>query len=208
MALIKCKECGKEISSNAKQCPNCGAPKPKQTSFVTWVVAGFIGLLVISGVCSSIFDKKTTPKTQERPTVYLNEPLNIGNFTIKITKVTETKTLGNYKAPMFLKLYAEIKNNGAEGLGLQSFLESKKGKEFNCAVDEMAIIDDVKGAIDTKEYFKAGETKKGFVPFYCAAYLQGTQFKERNSSPSDYTMLVWKKGGDNIGQIILTARPQ
>lgn len=24
MALIKCTECGKEISSNAKTCPNCG----------------------------------------------------------------------------------------------------------------------------------------------------------------------------------------
>ena len=26
MALIKCKECGKEISDKAKTCPNCGNP--------------------------------------------------------------------------------------------------------------------------------------------------------------------------------------
>ncbi|MGV4413179.1 zinc-ribbon domain-containing protein [Chryseobacterium sp. T1] len=26
MALIQCNECGKEISSNAKTCPNCGSP--------------------------------------------------------------------------------------------------------------------------------------------------------------------------------------
>jgi uncharacterized membrane protein YvbJ len=26
MALIKCKECGKEVSSEAKNCPNCGYP--------------------------------------------------------------------------------------------------------------------------------------------------------------------------------------
>lgn len=26
MALIQCNECGKEISSNAKNCPNCGSP--------------------------------------------------------------------------------------------------------------------------------------------------------------------------------------
>lgn len=26
MALIKCSECGKEISNKAKTCPNCGAP--------------------------------------------------------------------------------------------------------------------------------------------------------------------------------------
>jgi len=26
MALIKCPECGKEVSDTAKACPNCGAP--------------------------------------------------------------------------------------------------------------------------------------------------------------------------------------
>ena len=26
MALIKCPECGKEVSSSAKNCPNCGCP--------------------------------------------------------------------------------------------------------------------------------------------------------------------------------------
>lgn len=30
MALIKCPECGKEISSNATACPNCGNPVPKR----------------------------------------------------------------------------------------------------------------------------------------------------------------------------------
>lgn len=31
MALIKCPECGKEISSNASACPNCGNPVQKKT---------------------------------------------------------------------------------------------------------------------------------------------------------------------------------
>ncbi len=26
MALIKCNECGKEVSSNARNCPHCGNP--------------------------------------------------------------------------------------------------------------------------------------------------------------------------------------
>lgn len=29
MALIKCPECGKEYSENAKRCPNCGSPSEK-----------------------------------------------------------------------------------------------------------------------------------------------------------------------------------
>lgn len=32
MALIKCKECGKEISDMAKNCPNCGCPVTKENS--------------------------------------------------------------------------------------------------------------------------------------------------------------------------------
>ena len=42
MALIKCPECGKEVSTNADTCPNCGTPlaggkahKAKASSYVT-----------------------------------------------------------------------------------------------------------------------------------------------------------------------------
>lgn len=31
MAMIKCVECGKEISSKANVCPNCGVPHPQVT---------------------------------------------------------------------------------------------------------------------------------------------------------------------------------
>ena len=40
MALKKCKECGKEVSTKAKECPGCGAPI-KQSS------AGAIGCLTL-----------------------------------------------------------------------------------------------------------------------------------------------------------------
>ena len=32
MALIKCYECGAEISDAAKSCPHCGAPQPRPES--------------------------------------------------------------------------------------------------------------------------------------------------------------------------------
>lgn len=32
MGMIKCHECGKEISEKAKSCPNCGHPHPKKQS--------------------------------------------------------------------------------------------------------------------------------------------------------------------------------
>lgn len=38
MALVKCKECGEQISTKAKSCPKCGASAPKKTSMFTWLV--------------------------------------------------------------------------------------------------------------------------------------------------------------------------
>ena len=47
MALIRCKECGKEVSRNAAACPNCGAPiKKKGTS----LGAGCLTILILTGL--------------------------------------------------------------------------------------------------------------------------------------------------------------
>jgi RNA polymerase subunit RPABC4/transcription elongation factor Spt4 len=50
MALIKCKECGKQISSEAESCPNCGRKRPKSTSGLAWAVL----ILLVIGVWSAI----------------------------------------------------------------------------------------------------------------------------------------------------------
>lgn len=50
MALVKCKECGEQVSTKAKNCPKCGAKAPKKTSPVTWAV---LGLLIFGFYISS-----------------------------------------------------------------------------------------------------------------------------------------------------------
>jgi hypothetical protein len=47
MALITCRECGKELSSKATSCPHCGAPAPRETGVVTYL---FWGALVLGCV--------------------------------------------------------------------------------------------------------------------------------------------------------------
>ena len=52
MSLVKCKECGNKISSEAKQCPKCGYKK-KKIGF--W---GVIFILALIGYTSQIFENK------------------------------------------------------------------------------------------------------------------------------------------------------
>ena len=53
MSLVKCKECGNKISSEAKQCPKCGYKKKKIIGF--W---GVIFILALIGYTSQMFEDK------------------------------------------------------------------------------------------------------------------------------------------------------
>lgn len=50
MALVKCKECGSQVSTKAALCPQCGAKQPRRTTYSTWfvvVLAGIVGLSLV-----------------------------------------------------------------------------------------------------------------------------------------------------------------
>lgn len=75
MALIKCVECGKEISSDAKACPACGKPinTPKPASvfgivvkvILTLAVLLLIIVVVIPGFCAGIIGMKVADRFEE-----------------------------------------------------------------------------------------------------------------------------------------------
>jgi DNA-directed RNA polymerase subunit RPC12/RpoP len=63
MALIKCSECGKDVSDKAASCPNCGAPllsavrephKPVCVVRAGWRWEAIGALLVIGGLIAAI----------------------------------------------------------------------------------------------------------------------------------------------------------
>jgi hypothetical protein len=61
MALIKCKECGKEISAQAKACPSCGAPPPPRTKLSTWLIGGIGAFIMVSCIISQDTARKNQP---------------------------------------------------------------------------------------------------------------------------------------------------
>lgn len=59
MALIKCKECGREISSSAINCPHCGAPinsEPTGTSKIAIILGAIIGLPILIYILINLFE--------------------------------------------------------------------------------------------------------------------------------------------------------
>jgi hypothetical protein len=66
MALVACKECGKEVSKKAEACPHCGF-KPKRTSLFTWIVTIFVGIpILISVIIAGGQSSSSEPKTPEQ----------------------------------------------------------------------------------------------------------------------------------------------
>lgn len=46
MALVKCKECGTEVSTEAKACPKCGAKPPQKMSIIRILLVCLFGFFV------------------------------------------------------------------------------------------------------------------------------------------------------------------
>lgn len=99
MALIKCHECGHQISKSASQCPGCGA-KIKRTSLFTKIVAIFIGLVVFSAILGQCSSEKThiaATSPEKRST----EGVGANTHAQKLTQPTELEkayigTAGGY----------------------------------------------------------------------------------------------------------------
>lgn len=47
MALIKCHDCGKDISDEAKFCPGCGAKPKRDMKAIIYVVGSIVGIFVL-----------------------------------------------------------------------------------------------------------------------------------------------------------------
>ena len=59
MALIKCPECGKEISDTVKKCPNCGYRKKTKFNNKVFIAGGaIIALALIVGVVFMYFTRE------------------------------------------------------------------------------------------------------------------------------------------------------
>ncbi len=68
MAMMKCKECGKEYSTDAKSCPNCGK---RRTSFLTKAFAWFFAFVGVMTIWGMIQGQKASEESAQKESVRL-----------------------------------------------------------------------------------------------------------------------------------------
>jgi len=76
MGLIQCKDCGKEVSTNAKSCPNCGYPLKKGIGCL-----GYVGLMIIAFCVYFVYLVITldlTPHSESENTIKKQKMQEIG----------------------------------------------------------------------------------------------------------------------------------
>lgn len=67
MGLIKCPECGKEISDKVSSCPNCGYPLGKNETMnkkIIWIIAGIFGIIALLVLLSGMSDLFHASRTE------------------------------------------------------------------------------------------------------------------------------------------------
>lgn len=131
MAMIKCHECGNQISSEASACPQCGAKPKKQVGILGIIFAGMLGLLAFQ--CSS---PRSTPITPAQPTKPEKPDLAAGNA-ITMARLISASA----KDPSSVK-WSEvvyIESGKSEGHGSYCF-EYRAKNSFNALVVEHAAF--------------------------------------------------------------------
>lgn len=164
--LTKCKSCEKEISSNAKSCPGCGAKnsKPFYKKAWFWVLA----IIIVAGIGGAgtsepkVVSKgegatTETPTTQEETnttveTFKIGDTVELDDFRITVNGV-RTSEGGQFMKPKegneYFYVDATVENISSEEKSVSSMLMFKVVDQDGRSMD-MAIVEDANGQLDGK----------------------------------------------------------
>lgn len=139
MGLQQCHECEKDVSSEAKLCPNCGAPVKKQTSSIVIIGGGlivlFLFIVLIAVFITSLFN--TGNNTPSTPTV-VSDPKSSTDATIYRESATDAQIYREFEICMNAAKKT-VDDNKLEGQAiafrcmgqLQKYGDKRARKAFN-----------------------------------------------------------------------------
>ncbi len=184
--LIRCKDCGKEVSKSADKCPHCGAPikktfeRPRGCLFN--IILVFFILMIVG-----IFFERITQKPPEEPkqvgkevkesqelkeskvpaTVAVGQTVSVGDLCYVVNETWWSDKLSNNpllnKKPdaRFLFIHLSVRNDGNKTKTIPSFkLIDSRGREHGTS-DKAWRVKDVLGS----DSLNPGVTKSGYIVF-------------------------------------------
>lgn len=157
MAMIKCPECGKEISENAKSCPNCGNPMNSTSKLE-----------------NSKPKKKKLPILVKIPYFIVGALLLIGGISA-MTNGTK-KTLNNNDS-----------NNGTQGVAFtQDGISTIDNSKFEILEDTSNISEDGTYTIKGKVKQKEDENFQGLFITFTMYDANNSKVRSTTSNTSNY----------------------
>ncbi len=122
MSLIKCTECGNQISNEAKACPQCGAKNG--TSLLRKLAYGFGGFVFLSFVCARLDQSGS----DHRPAAVVNSPVHQAASELQ-SSMTEAEKIFCGIVSKYAGEYRASQSGGANELIL-SQLRSERSREL------------------------------------------------------------------------------
>lgn len=188
MAMVKCKECGGQVSSSAKACPTCGAAPPKRTSAFTWIVSAFL-IFIVARVAVDSGSNGTTSAQKPR-----SAPIRAASTT-PLPPPPPAKPVD----PQYAKEFARINGLSAEDFCIKELrkLRRTKGTPRQPWFDALAKVAqgyDVRG--DHLVNIQAGHIIIG-MPRCAAMAAWGTPERVNKTTNSYGTSEQWVYGSGN-----------
>ena len=140
MALKECRECGQQVSSNAKNCPHCGTPHPTSSmSKGAQGCLGCLGIIVVLGVIGSLLGDPSPSSTS--PSSAIPEGTSgAASSSGQLDERTQTGRLTPAQRNAFRSAQAYLRMSGFSRQGLIDQLSSEYGDQYSVA-DATAAVD-------------------------------------------------------------------
>jgi hypothetical protein len=178
VALIRCRECGNEVSTEAQSCPHCGAVIKRKKSCLGCAGVAFLILIIFGVVCSLVEKGTWSPPTSSRsgesptssqPRLYKEgETVSIGYTSYAVWKswysarLSDNKLLDHKPDARFLFVDLTVRNNDKEPRYIPSFkLIDENGAEYETTSKAWAV----EGSIGVLESLNPSVQKQGVIVF-------------------------------------------
>lgn len=155
MALKPCKECGAPVSEKAESCPMCGAKQPKETSLITWICVGLLGLAAVIWMFS---DSPSGVSTSQEPKPLRAEENKAGVMLF----YTQQMIKKNAKDPSSVEFRGETIINESED-GAVACAQYNAKNSFGAYVGYKSFV-----AVEStqKVYYENGENPREFAKYW------------------------------------------